>query len=103
MVVSICTIHSPDQATEDASHNEHVQVQIGLADLERASMEKESDLLPGYLKTIGPSESFLCISNTTIEHGCVNLRFSHISRNIPMKMGKFSIVLLYWNPAVPCR
>ena len=47
MVVSICTIHSPDQATEDASHNEHVQVQIGLADLERVSMEKESDLLKG--------------------------------------------------------
>ena len=47
MVVSIRTIHSPDQATEDASHNEHVQVQMGLADLERASMEKESDLLKG--------------------------------------------------------
>ena len=47
--------------------------------------------------------SFLCISNTTIEHGCVNLRSFHISWNIPMKMGNFSIVLLYWKPAVPCR
>ena len=61
MVVSIRTIHSPDQATEDASHNEHVQV----ADL-GATWKEESDLSPRYLKK-------MVLPNATIEHGCVNL------------------------------